>query len=157
MYMICWYIPGGPACCVTDHIQQRLLLSVERTFSGTAHSQPCIQVISFIWVPWQDGVRCPEELPFNGPEDTVEAEIERVGKVSSPVLNLRQGDWRSSDDITRITSLSPAVRTLMLSGKTDIDVTEWSIHCVRHFFTVFKNYHAVTEREGLKKLLHSVS
>jgi 2-keto-4-pentenoate hydratase/2-oxohepta-3-ene-1,7-dioic acid hydratase in catechol pathway len=131
-----------------------LLLSVERTiqwYSSFATLYP--GDIIHMGTMGTDGVRCPEELPFNGPEDTVEAEIERVGKVSSPVLNLRQGDWRSSDDITRITSLSPAVRTLMLSGKTDIDVTEWSIHCVRHFFTVFKNYHAVTEREGLKKLL----
>ena len=130
-----------------------LLLSVERTiqwYSSFATLYP--GDIIHMGTMGTDGVRCPAECPFNGPEDTVEAKIERIGSVSSPVLNLQQGDWRNADDETYATSLSPAVRALMRGGQTEISIDAWTVESARHFFTVFKNYKSVDTAEGFTPL-----
>lgn len=98
-----------------------------------------------------DGVGLPEECCFNGPTDTIESEIEAVGEVKSPVLNLNFGDWRTKDDPTRI-HISPAVRKVMADGKGEISIKDWSLDSARHFWTVFKNYKSAETNEGIHML-----
>ena len=99
-----------------------------------------------------DGVGLPPDCPFNGPDSTIEAEIETVGEVKNPVLCPELGDWRAKDDPTRL-HISPVVRDIMLSGKAEIArPQDWSLSDAHSFWTLFKNYRRVTEDEGIKHL-----
>jgi len=96
-----------------------------------------------------DGMRMTSEMPL-GPEDYLEGEIERVGVLRAPVVRMSEGDWRSPDDVGRTMHPSPAVRDVITSGTTIIEGPDaWSLEKVRHFWTVYGNYKAAPEAEGL--------
>ena len=99
-----------------------------------------------------DGVGLPPDCPFNGPDATIEAEIETVGEVKCPVLCPELGDWRAKDDPTRL-HISPVVRDIMREGKDEIArPQDWSPAAARSFWTLYKNYRRVTEDEGIRQL-----
>lgn len=128
-----------------------LLLGIERTiqwYSSFATLYP--GDVIHLGTLGTDGLQLPEEIPFNGPEDTVDAEIEKVGYVKSPVLNTRFRDWRTEDDETKTMHVSPAVRDLMKAGKEAVDES-WKLEDTRHFWTLFKNYHSAAD-EGIHLL-----
>ncbi|MDR1892519.1 MAG: fumarylacetoacetate hydrolase family protein [Oscillospiraceae bacterium] len=130
-----------------------LLIGIERTigwYSSFATLYP--GDIIHMGTMGTDGLRLSPDLPFNGPGHTVESTIERIGTVSSPVLNEDFGEWRDEDDPTRL-HVSPAVRALIASGQDKINMPQdWEIDQARHFFTAFKNYRDVQKQEGLKLL-----
>lgn len=100
-----------------------------------------------------DGLRIFEDMVYSGPECTMESEIEILGTVSNPIVNLNYPDWRSEDDLSKTVHPSPAARDVILSGKDSIaSPQDWSLKDTRHYWTVFKNYNAVTEVEGIHKL-----
>lgn len=100
-----------------------------------------------------DGLRLTPDICFSGPDCTADSEIEKIGTIKNPVLNLSFDDWREEDDITKTIHVSPAARDVILSGNDVIENTEdWSLSNVKHYWTVLKNYNAVTETEGIYKL-----
>ena len=99
-----------------------------------------------------DGVGLPPDCPFNGPDATIEAEIEKAGEVKCPVLCPELGDWRAKDDPTRL-HISPAVRDIMKAGKGEIArVKDWSLADARSFWTIYRNWKRMPEDEGAKQL-----
>ncbi len=100
-----------------------------------------------------DGLKLPADHCFNGPDATIESEIEAIGLVKSPVLNPTFGDWREDDDVTKTIHVSPAVRDVIAAGQDKIEsVNDWSLEETRHFWTLFKNYDTVDVKEGITKL-----
>ena len=100
-----------------------------------------------------DGLRISEDMFYHGPDCTMDSEIEKIGTVSNPIANLTYPDWRSEDDPSRKIHPSPAARDVILSGKDKINsVDDWDLKDTRHLWTVYKNYNAVTETEGIQKL-----
>lgn len=130
------------------------LLGVERTiqwYSSFATLYP--GDIIHMGTLGTDGVRLPQEFPYSGPECTIDSEIEKIGLVKSPVLNLNYPDWRADDDESKTIHISPAVRDIIKAGKDCIDsIDDWQLSGARHFWTLFKNYDTVDVKEGLKKL-----
>jgi len=99
-----------------------------------------------------DGLSIPEEFIFNGPDCTIDSEIEDVGYLKCPTLNLNQGDWRADDDESKTIHESPAVRDIIKSGKGEIQkASDWKLSDARQYYTLFKNYKQVQE-EGIRIL-----
>jgi 2-keto-4-pentenoate hydratase/2-oxohepta-3-ene-1,7-dioic acid hydratase in catechol pathway len=97
-----------------------------------------------------DGVPMTPDMRF-GPEDYLEGEIERVGTLRTPVVEMARDDWRAPDDPGRTVHASPAVRDMIESGQTRIAEPEsWSLRDVRHFWTTYGNYRAAPEMEGMR-------
>ncbi len=94
-----------------------------------------------------DGMFITEEMKF-GPEDYIEGELERVGSLRLAVVKLDKNDWRSEDEPSRIHSV-PAARDLIKNQTTELN--SWSLPMTRHYWTVFANYQAVKEIEGLEQ------
>lgn len=128
-----------------------LLLGIERTiqwYSSFATLYP--GDVIHLGTMGTDGLHLPEEFRFNGPEGTVDAEIEKVGYVKSPVLNTRFQDWRADDDESKTIHVSPAVRDIIKAGKGEVDES-WQLKDARHFWTLFKNYRSA-QQEGIHLL-----
>jgi 2-keto-4-pentenoate hydratase/2-oxohepta-3-ene-1,7-dioic acid hydratase in catechol pathway len=97
-----------------------------------------------------DGVPMTPDMRF-GPEDRLEGEIERVGTLLTPVVEMARDDWRAPDDPGRTVHASPAVRDLIESGQTSIAApASWSLADVRHFWTTYGNYRDAPEVEGMR-------
>lgn len=127
-----------------------LLLGVERTiqwYSSFATLYP--GDVIHLGTMGTDGLRLTEDQCYNGPDCTVDSEIEAVGYVKSPVLNMNFEDWRQPDDPTYL-HVSPAARDVINAGKAEID--QWQLSDARHYFTLFKNYDKVEEKEGIHLL-----
>lgn len=131
-----------------------MLIGVERTiqwYSSFATLYP--GDIIHMGTLGTDGLRLTEDQRFSGPECTIEAEIEAVGTVKSPVLNRNFGDWRKDDDVTKTIHISPAARDVIAQGRAELgSADEWSLPQARHFWTLFKNYDSVEAREGIVRL-----
>lgn len=130
-----------------------LLLGVERTiqwYSSFATLYP--GDIIHMGTVGTDGLRLSQGSVYNGKDCTVESEIEQIGCVKSPVLNLNFGDWRDDGDESKTIHISSAVRDVIKSGKSEISADEWSLDKARHFWTLFKNYKKVSELEGIHLL-----
>ena len=144
---------------MSKHLRDRahtsaLLLGVERVvqwYSSFATLFP--GDVIHLGTMGTDGLQIPEEFVFNGPDCTVDSEIEDIGYLSNPVLNLNYPDYRDSNDESLAIHESPAVRDLILSGKSEIsDPSEWVISDARQFYTVFKNHCKVKETENIRIL-----
>ncbi len=131
-----------------------LLLGVERViqwYSSFATLYP--GDVLHLGTMGTDGLKLPEKFAYSGPDCTIDSEIERVGYLKTPVLNLNCPDWRSGDDETVTMHESPAVRYYMKKGLGEIgEAREWKVENVPQFYTVFKNYKAIGPKEGLKVL-----
>lgn len=130
-----------------------MLLGVERTiqwYSSFATLYP--GDIIHMGTVGTDGLRLSKGSEYNGRDCTIDSEIEKIGTVKSPVLNMNFGDWREDDDESKTIHISSAVRDVIKSGKAEITVGDWSVDKVRHFWTVFKNYKRVGELEGIHLL-----
>jgi len=131
-----------------------MLLGVERTiqwYSSFATLYP--GDIIHMGTLGTDGLKLPMEFSYSGPDCTIESEIEKIGVVKSPVLNLNDPDWRKEDDESKTIHISPAVRDIIKAGQDCIDSPDqWKLSEARHFWTIFKNYDTVDVQEGLKKL-----
>lgn len=100
-----------------------------------------------------DGLKIAEDMIYSGQNCTMDSEIEKIGTVSNPIVNLTYPDWREDDEPSKAIHASPAARDVILSGKDTIEsVDDWNIEDARHLWAVFKNYDSVTEREGIQKL-----
>jgi 2-keto-4-pentenoate hydratase/2-oxohepta-3-ene-1,7-dioic acid hydratase in catechol pathway len=95
-----------------------------------------------------DGMLVTGDMAF-GPEDYLEGDFESVGTLRLPVVMTNRGDWRAEDSPSRRVHPVPAVRDLLGSGRTSLALSDWSLTEVRHFWTVFGNYHTVEAVEGL--------
>lgn len=96
-----------------------------------------------------DGMRLTPEMTF-GPDDYLEGEIERLGVLRMQVVRTTVDDWRPADDPSRTVHASPAARDLITSGRAEIAApAAWSLDETRHFWTVYGNYRAATQVEGL--------
>ncbi len=96
-----------------------------------------------------DGMPYLSDIDY-GPEDYIEGDWERVGTLRIPVVFAKREDWRAPDDPGRIHPV-PAVRDLLDTAESGIDAPDaWLVDKVRHFWTVFGNYHDVERVEGLK-------
>jgi 2-keto-4-pentenoate hydratase/2-oxohepta-3-ene-1,7-dioic acid hydratase in catechol pathway len=83
-----------------------------------------------------DGLR---DVNF-GPDDYIEAEIEKVGSLKNRVVVIDDNDWREKNDDT-LTHSSPAVRDVLNSeDKEIVSPADWEIKDVRHYWTVYANY-----------------
>ena len=131
-----------------------LLLGVERViqwYSSFATLYP--GDVLHLGTMGTDGLKMPTDFAYNGKDQTIDSEIERVGYLQTPVLNLMQGDWRDDADESRRIHESPAIRDLVKAGKSELqDADAWSVGQTPHFYTLFKNYERVTELEGIRKL-----
>jgi len=130
-----------------------MLLGVERTiqwYSSFATLYP--GDIIHMGTVGTDGLRLSKGSVYNGKDCTIESEIEKIGTVKSPVLNLNYGDWREDDDETKTIHISSAVRDVIKSGEDTVTVDDWSLDKTRHFWTLFKNYKNVSEQEGIHLL-----
>lgn len=100
-----------------------------------------------------DGLKIADDMPYSGIECTMDSEIEKIGTVSNPIVNLSFPDWREAGDPSKTVHASPAARDVILSGKDVIaSPADWNINDARHYWTIFKNYNAVTEAEGIERL-----
>lgn len=91
-----------------------------------------------------DGLR---DVNF-GPDDYIEAEIEKVGSLKNRVVVIDDNDWREKNDDTLIHS-SPAVRDVLNSEDKEIFSPEdWAIKNVRHYWTVYANYKEFVDIQG---------
>ena len=144
---------------MSGHLRDRahtsaLLLGVERViqwYSSFATLYP--GDVIHLGTMGTDGLQIPEEFAFSGPGCTIDSEIEDVGYLSTPVLDLGKGDWRSPDDESLTIHESPAVRKIIKSGKGVIDSPEeWGRDKARQFYTLFKNYYRVREDENIRVL-----
>ena len=130
-----------------------MLLGVERTiqwYSSFATLYP--GDIIHMGTVGTDGLRLSKGSEYNGRDCTIDSEIEKIGTVKSPVLNMNFGDWREDDDESKTIHISSAVRDVIKSGKAEITLGDWSVDKVRHFWTIFKNYKSVGELEGIHLL-----
>lgn len=144
---------------MSGHLRDRahtsaLLLGVERViqwYSSFATLYP--GDVIHLGTMGTDGLQIPEEFTFNGPDCTIDSEIEDVGYLSTPVLDLSKEDWRSPDDESVTVHESPAVRKIIKSGKGEITSSdEWDKDKARQFYTLFKNYFKVKEDENIRVL-----
>lgn len=95
-----------------------------------------------------DGMLITPDMPFTE-NDFIEGEMEKVGTLRLPIVMAGKDDWRSEEDPGRSIHAVPAVRDLISRGETAVTPTTWSLDQTRHFWTVFANYKAVSETEGL--------
>lgn len=95
-----------------------------------------------------DGMLVTDAMTF-GPDDTIEGELEQVGTLRLPVVMAAREDWRDADDPGRRIHPVPAVRDLIEAGRVACEAGEWAPGSARHFWTVFGNYRAAGEVEGL--------
>lgn len=92
-----------------------------------------------------DGMILTDDMPF-GPDDYIEGDLERVGRLRLPVVYPARDDWRSERDPGRSIHPVPAVRDLVESGHTD-PVERWDFGETRHLWTSFGNARS-TEAPG---------
>ena len=100
-----------------------------------------------------DGMKLTPDTCFSGPDCTADCEIEKIGTLKNTVLNLTFGDWRADDDITKTIHVSPAARDVITRGQDVIASPEdFNLSDTRHYWTIWKNYKGVTEKEGIHTL-----
>jgi 2-keto-4-pentenoate hydratase/2-oxohepta-3-ene-1,7-dioic acid hydratase in catechol pathway len=98
-----------------------------------------------------DGLVCPEAMRF-GPEDWIEAEVERVGVLRCPVVWPSRSEWRNEADQARVVHPSPAVRDIIHAGEERIAHGQsWSAAGVRHFWLLLGNYELCELAEGMPR------
>lgn len=143
---------------MSGHMRDRahtsaLLLGVERViqwYSSFATLYP--GDVLHLGTMGTDGLVIPEEFLCNGPECTIDSEIEAVGYLKSPLLNLDVADYRREDDESRTIHESPAIRDIIKAAKSEISAAEeWKLSSAGQLYTIFKNYEAVG-KEGIKVL-----
>ena len=92
--------------------------------------------------------------------NTVGSEIEHVGRVEAVPLDLRVNDWRTEEekhpnadldpeDEAIRDSVVPAVRDVLKRGEASVD--SFDIAKTRHVWTLYGNYEAAEELEGMRK------
>lgn len=85
-----------------------------------------------------------------GPDDQIEAEIERLGVLKNRVVLEAKNEWRDCDEPSRKIHPAPAVRDIIAAGRQQISLPQdWNISDVRHYWTVYGNYRDVKAVEGL--------
>jgi 2-keto-4-pentenoate hydratase/2-oxohepta-3-ene-1,7-dioic acid hydratase in catechol pathway len=87
-------------------------------------------------------------MPFTA-GDYIEGELENVGVLRLPVVLADQDDWQATEEAGEHINPVPAVQDLIDAGESTIAKSDWSPERTRHFWTVFANYQAVPEVEGL--------
>ena len=88
-----------------------------------------------------------------GPEDSVEVEIEKLGRLRVHFLDPSRSDWRSENDPSRTIHHADAVRELIAGGRDSLSrPRDFDASQVRHFWTAFGNYRRAEELEGLVPL-----
>lgn len=84
--------------------------------------------------------------PLEG--DEIESEIEKLGVLRNPLVHLPRPDFQPASVMPE--SLPPAARELLgMPGERIASPEAWSVDQARHFWTLFGNYAAAGEREGL--------
>ena len=98
-----------------------------------------------------DGLECsPQQIM--GPNDYIEAEIEKVGVLRCPVVLLDHQDWRDQADPGRTIHPSPAVRdALVRQNDEPTNRTQWSPEIAPHFWRLFGNCQTAQMNEGLTR------
>ena len=92
-----------------------------------------------------DGLR---DVNF-GPDDYIEAEIEKVGSLKNRVIVIDDDDWRDKKNDDTLLHSSPAVKDVIKTeGKEINSLEDWAIKNVRHYWTVFANYKEFVEKQG---------
>ena len=129
-----------------------MLLGIERTISwyssfATLFPGDVIHMATM----GVDGLESPLQQ-IMGPNDYIEAEIEKVGVLRCPVVLLDHQDWRNSDDPGRTVHPSPAVRDAIVHQNDEPTTpSKWSPETVPHFWRLFGNYQTAQINEGLKR------
>jgi 2-keto-4-pentenoate hydratase/2-oxohepta-3-ene-1,7-dioic acid hydratase in catechol pathway len=95
-----------------------------------------------------DGMPITADMPFTA-GDYIEGELEKVGVLRLPVVMAAQEDWRSVEYTDKSIDSVPVVQDLIDAGQTAVTAADWSADQARHFWTVFANYQAAPEVEGL--------
>lgn len=92
-----------------------------------------------------DGLR---DVNF-GPDDYIEAEIEKVGSLKNRVIVIDDNDWRDNKNEDTLIHSSPAVRDVLNSeGKEINSLEDWKIDKVRHYWSVYANYKKFVDKQG---------
>ena len=127
-----------------------MIIGIERTISWLSSFQTLYPGdVVHMATMGVDGVPMTEDMTF-GPEDYLEGEIEKVGTLRVPVVEQERDDWRAAEDPGRQVHPVPVVRDAIKAGRTVIATPEeWALGDVRHFWTVFGNYEAAPQVEGL--------
>lgn len=98
-----------------------------------------------------DGLRLWSDYSYT-PNNSVQGEIEGLGRVTAHVMWKENYDWRKPTDETFIHP-SPAVRDLIIQGKDCIENTEdFDPESVRHFWIIFGNYEDAEKLEDMKRV-----
>jgi 2-keto-4-pentenoate hydratase/2-oxohepta-3-ene-1,7-dioic acid hydratase in catechol pathway len=95
-----------------------------------------------------DGMPITADMPFSA-DDYIEGEMEKVGALRHPVVLAGQNDWRPAEEASKRIHPVPAVRDLITAGETVTTIADFSSDQARHFWTVYANYQAAPEVEGL--------
>jgi 2-keto-4-pentenoate hydratase/2-oxohepta-3-ene-1,7-dioic acid hydratase in catechol pathway len=94
-----------------------------------------------------DGLLFPDRAGF-GPDDYIEGEIEKVGRLRVPVVLTEEDDWRSKESPGRKVHPAPVVRDLVGVEETTISsTTDWSPQQARHVWTSYCNTRNGREKE----------
>ncbi len=92
-----------------------------------------------------DGLR---DVNF-GPDNYIEAEIEKIGSLKNRVIVIDDDDWRDKKNDDTLIHSSPAVRDVLNSeGKEINSLDDWKINKVRHYWTVYANYKKFVDKQG---------
>lgn len=108
-----------------------------------------------------DTVVMPPTMHF-GPNDRIQAEIEHIGKISCPMLDIKDLDWRTDAthrknaqytprDSAIETSLVPAVGDYLRNGTEYFVPEQWNLAKTVNFYTCYGNYRNAENVEKLRK------
>jgi 2-keto-4-pentenoate hydratase/2-oxohepta-3-ene-1,7-dioic acid hydratase in catechol pathway len=97
-----------------------------------------------------DGMVVTPAMTF-GPDDFIEGEFERVGRLRVRVAVERGEDWRDPADPGRVQAV-PAARDAAAAGRDVLRApADWAIDETRHLWTTYGNYRTAEEAEGLAR------
>ncbi len=97
-----------------------------------------------------DGLGLNESV-IPAPGDTLEVEIEKLGRLSVQICRAGKYDWRTSADPFNERYPAPSVREAVMAGKGECDA--FSLKETRNFIICFGNYKTCMEEEGLIPVL----
>ena len=98
----------------------------------------------------RDGVMV-DHAAMPGPDYCIEIEIENVGTLRNPVVELSKNDWRAPEDVSRRIHPSPSVRKLLSERREIIRQPEdWRLKQTKHFWPLLANSEPGARRTNIE-------